>query len=154
MSGFDKVVMDTITLDLDGYQLGFIQYNYKRFIDSLKEIDAQVDINEITVYEGKKGLNVVFKLVKEISFKENMFCRLILFDDLFRLRADVLKFMKNQTHRLNRIWIYKDDFAKEIVYSEIDVNLTGLGEFEKQFKTIVENKTKILKELKGGNNDK
>lgn len=150
MNSYNNPITNSITLDLDGYQLGFIKNNYKVYIEHLEYINTHVQISEIIVYNSNKGLNVVINHLQKVSYKDNMFIRLLLFDDLFRLRADILKYCKQQLHRFNRIWLVKDGFKKEIIYSELDLNLVGLGEFEKQFIKIIENKQKELYKLKGG----
>ena len=105
-----------ISLDLDGYQLTY----FLKYLDNIKqclhEINKRYEIENVKVYESKKGLNIVLTTKLNIDVTQQLYYRLIMFDDLFRLRADIFKLYKKQDHRINRIWINKDwKDKKEII---------------------------------------
>lgn len=97
-----------ISLDLDGYQLAY----FVKYLDNveacLREIDQRYYIENVKVYESKKGLNLIIYTKLGVDVTQQLYYRLMMFDDLFRLRADVFKIYKKQDHRINRIWINKD----------------------------------------------
>jgi len=105
-----------ISLDLDGYQLAYFIKYLDNIEQCLREIDQRYDIENVKVYESKKGLNIVISTKLGLDVTQQLYYRLIMFDDLFRLRADVFKLYKKQNHRINRIWINKDwTDKKEII---------------------------------------
>lgn len=105
-----------ISLDLDGYQLAY----FVKYLDNVEaclcEIDQRYYIENVKVYESKKGLNIIIYVKLDVDVTQQLYYRLMMFDDLFRLRADVFKIYKKQDHRINRIWINKDwQDKKEII---------------------------------------
>jgi hypothetical protein len=105
-----------ISLDLDGYQLAYFIKYLDNMEQCLREIDQRYDIENVKVYESKKGFNLIICTKLGVDETQQLYYRLIMFDDLFRLRADVFKLYKKQDHRINRIWINKDwTDKKEII---------------------------------------
>ena len=105
-----------ISLDLDGYQLAYFIKYLDNMEQCLREIDQRYDIENVKVYESKKGFNLIIYTKLGVDVTQQLYYRLMLFDDLFRLRADVFKLYKKQDHRINRIWINKDwKDKKEII---------------------------------------
>ena len=105
-----------ISLDLDGYQLAYFIKYLDNMEQCLREIDQRYDIENVKVYESKKGFNLIIYTKLGVDVTQLLYYRLIMFDDLFRLRADVFKLYKKQDHRINRIWINKDwTDKKEII---------------------------------------
>ena len=105
-----------ISLDLDGYQLAYFIKYLDNIEQCLREIDQRYDIENVKVYESKKGFNLIIYTKLGVDVTQQLYYRLIMFDDLFRLRADVFKLYKKQDHRINRIWINKDwKDKKEII---------------------------------------
>ena len=105
-----------ISLDLDGYQLAYFIKYLDNMEQCLRDIDLRYYIEKVRVYESKKGFNVIIHTKLGVDVTQQLYYRLMLFDDLFRLRADVFKLYKKQDHRINRIWINKDwTDKKEII---------------------------------------
>ena len=148
-----------ISLDLDGYQLTY----FLKYLDNIKqclhEINKRYEIENVKVYESKKGLNIVLTTKLNIDVTQQLYYRLIMFDDLFRLRADIFKLYKKQDHRINRIWINKDwKDKKEIIdmtfssyekihFLKITALIVRLGYFGNK-KLYALNKEKEKKELR------
>lgn len=120
---FTKNESRIISLDLDGYQLAYFMKYLDNMEACLREIDQRFGIENVTVYESKKGFNVSIYTKLGVDVTQQLYYRLILFDDLFRLRADIFKLYKNQEHRINRIWINKDwENKKEIINMTFFIN--------------------------------
>ena len=132
---------DCITIDLDNYQIKHFIKNYDKVIKEIKNLDFTL----FRVFESKKGFNIYINLDRDISFNELMFYRLKFFDDVFRLRADILKYYKGQYHRINRLWTVKDGYKKKCI---LDIQHKSLIDNVTSFKKILEDKKKDLEEIK------
>ena len=156
---FSKNESRIISLDLDGYQLAYFIKYLDNMEQCLREIDQRYDIENVKVYESKKGFNLIIYTKLGVDVTQQLYYRLIMFDDLFRLRADIFKLYKKQDHRINRIWINKDwKDKKEIIdmtfssyekihFLKITALIVRLGYFGNK-KLYALNKEKEKKELR------
>ena len=121
---------EEIGLDWDYYNYRFLKNNTNNIIEKiLKPIYEEYSVNNVKLYVGKKGLNVIIELNQPISFSNLILARLNLGDDLFRIRADINKAMNKKEHRINRIW----DTKEETVKQERDYNITNFESFKACF---------------------
>ena len=100
-----------ITLDYDYYMLGVLEQYKSQVVNLLKQI-----CSDIVVYNTKKGLNIIATLKTPIEVDQLLLFRLMLYDDLFRIRNEVSKIYDNQEHRINRIWLAKDGHEKAEIF--------------------------------------
>ncbi len=119
---------NTIGLDIDKYQLKIFYENIYNVWNTINTINKHFGISSFKIFSSKKGLNIIFKTYKELSVGEMFYFRLLMFDDLFRLRADVSKYYKAQFHRINRIWEEKDGYKKEVVFNGHNMSFYKLKE--------------------------
>lgn len=99
-----------ITLDWDANQVKFIKLRKNKIAENIFLI-----CENIKVYEGQKGINLIIKLNKEISLQSNIISRINLGDDLFRVRADCEKGQYGEMERINRIFLIKNDYVKKLI---------------------------------------
>ena len=66
-----------------------------------------------------------------MSMSKHLLMRMRLGDDIFRIRADCDKAIKEEWHRLNRIWIVKNEIVKTKHYDEktTKFNVSDIVEF-------------------------
>jgi hypothetical protein len=109
---------ETLTLDWDYYMLGMLQHHKIKIISLIKQV-----CTEIKVLDTKKGLNIIGKAKQPLTLEELLLLRLYCFDDIFRVRNEISKSLDGQPHRINRIWLKKNDFEKPTIFEGDAENL-------------------------------
>ena len=107
-----------LTLDWDYYMIGMLQHHKKAVMSLIKTV-----CTDIKVLNTKKGLNLIGVARNPLSLEELILLRLYCFDDIFRVRNEISKSLDGQPHRINRIWLKKNDFEKPTIFEGSTDNL-------------------------------
>ena len=122
-----------LTLDWDYYMIGMIEHHKTAIMSLIKTV-----CTDIKVLNTKKGLNLIGVCKNPLSLEELLLLRLYCFDDIFRVRNEISKSLDGQPHRINRIWLKKNDFEKPIIF-EGDAKNLNVALFD-HFIAMIENK--------------
>ena len=127
-----------LTLDWDYYNIPYILNHWATIVFYI-----ETRTRHIKVLESEKGFNVILELnYDQGTFYFHLVDRLILGDDLFRIRHDLEKWLWKQEHRVNRIWEEKNGKKKKVVF---DISSVEFHNISTKLYDVLKNKYLLLK---------